>query len=117
MPVVLEQIIDNTRSKITGKKVCHMPSMAGDGIHPINLAVENKSNVDKSYVTGKQKRTVVIKKQQKCTPKVDSDLKIVAELSGDSDGQKFHKSLPNKPKSAIYTDSEIKTSVESSEDD
>ena len=85
MPVVLEQIVDNTRSKIMGKKVCHMPSMAGDGMHPLNLAVENKSNVDDSCVSGKQKRRLVIKKQKR-TPKVDSDLEIVAELSGDSDG-------------------------------
>ena len=94
-----------------------MPSMAGDGLSPINLAVENKSNVDQSSITGKQKRMVIVKKQQKPKPKVDSDLKIVAELSGDSDGQKFHKTLPNKLKTSVDTDSETKTSVESSEDD
>ena len=58
-----------------------------------------------------------MKRQPKNVPKVDSDLKIVAELSGDSDGQKFQMPFPNHAKQSVESELDIKTTVESSEDD
>ena len=86
MPVVLEQVVDNTKSKLTGKRITHMPNMVGDGMNPLNLAMEIDEKTNKTSVVGKQGKTNRMKRQPKNVPKVDSDLKIVAELSGDSDG-------------------------------
>ena len=89
MPVVLEQTIDGIKSKKMGKKVGHMPSMVGDGSNILNLSVEKMHNSDYDFA-GKIKKGGPQRKQSKRkTNKVVSDLKIVAEISGDSDGQKF----------------------------
>ena len=43
MPVVLEEMVDGTKSKKTGKKVSHKPSMARDGANMLDLSVENNT--------------------------------------------------------------------------
>ena len=56
MPVVLEQMVDGTKSKRTGRKVNHMPSMAGDGANILDLSMENINNTEHNVV-GKGKKT------------------------------------------------------------
>ena len=94
-----------------------MPNMAGDGMNPLNLSMEIDEKINKTSVAGKQGKTNRIERQPKNVPKVDSDLEIVAELSGDSDGLKFQKPLCASGKQTVESDSDIKTTIESSEDD
>ena len=89
MPVVLEMMVDGTKSKRSGKKL-HMPNMAGDGGNPklLDLSMYNKGDSHSTVVgkpgKGRGQRT-------KKLSKVDSDLEILSELSGDSDGIKFNR--------------------------
>ena len=114
MPVVLEEMVDGTKSKKTGKKVSHKPSMAGDGTNMLDLSMENNT-INEQKIAGVTKKNRTQRSQnKKRTTKVDSDLKIVGEVSGDSDGLKLKKDskLPT-----LELELNLKTSVESSEDD
>ena len=91
MPVILEHVVDGTKSKKTGRKVSHMPSMAGDGANVLDLSMESQNNTEHNIV-GKMKQSRTQRSQnKKQATKIDSCLEIVAEMSGDSDGQKFEK--------------------------
>ena len=43
MPVILEQMVDETKSKKTGRKASHMLGMAGDGTNICSGSVYGKS--------------------------------------------------------------------------
>ena len=116
MLVVLEQMVDGTKSKMTGKKVSHMPSMVVDGVNVFNLSMDIDNNQN-SIIAGKTKKTRSQRAQKKIVAKVDSDLEILAWLSGDSDGQKFQKSSMGYLEQNVDLDMNLKTTVESSEDD
>ena len=118
MPVILEHIVDGTKSKKTGRRVSHMPDMAGDGTSVLGLSRENQNNTEHNVV-GKTKKSRTLRSQnKKHAAKIDSDLEIVAEMSGDSDGQKFEKIKNSKQnESGLELELNLKTRVESSEDD
>ena len=118
MPVILEQMVDVTKSKKTGRKVSYMPSMAWNGANVLDLSMENTSNT-KHNVVGKSKKNTTQRSQNKReTAKVVSDLEIVTEMSSYSDGQKFEKIKNSKQtESDLELELNLKTRVESSEDD
>ena len=114
MPVVLEELVDGTRSKKSGKKVAHEPGISGDGSSILDLSMDNTCAINDNIVSGvKEVRTLRsnAKKKQK---KIDSDLEIVEEFSEDSDGLKFNKD-PKVPNMELNLN--LKTSIDSSEDD
>ena len=81
MPVVLEQMVDGTKSKKTGKRLVTCP--ARSNILDLSMDIDNNQN---NIIVGKTKKTRSQRAQKKVAAKVDSDVKILAELSGDSDG-------------------------------
>ena len=93
-----------------------MPSIARDGVNVLDLSVESDNS--ENFFVGKTKKARSQRKQlKKSVSKVDSDLEILAELSGDSDGQRFQKSKSNYVEPNVEFDLNLKTTVESSEDD
>ena len=88
--------------------------MARDGTNMLDLSMENNT-INNQNIAGVTKKNKTQRSQdKKRTTKFDSDLEIVGQLSGNSDGLKFKKDskLPE-----LELESNLKTSVESSEDD
>ena len=112
MPVVLEELVDGTRPKKLTKKIAHKPGMSGDGGNILDLSMDNKLNVNDTIVSGKKETRTLWSSTKQKQKKIESDLKIVEELSGDSDGLKFNKNV-KVPKMELS----LKTSIDSSKDD
>ena len=95
-----------------------MPGMAGDGADVLDLSMESQNNTEHNVV-GKMKKSRTQRSQNKeQAAKIDSDLKIVAEMSGDSDGQKFEKIKNSKQiETGLELELNLKTRAESSKDD
>ena len=95
-----------------------MSDMVVDGSEShelLDLSLSNKGDA-RSVIVGKPSKGRVAKSQK--MSKVDSDLEILSELSGDSDGIKFNRPRGVRSKKSEYlVEESLKTTVESSEDD
>ena len=91
MPVILEQMVDGTKSKKTDRKVSNMLGMAGAGTNVLDLSMESQNNTEHNVVGKMKKGRTQRSQNKKQAAKIDSDLEIVAEISSDSDSQKFEK--------------------------
>ena len=95
-------MVDETKSKKTGRKVSHMPSMAEDGANVLDLSRESQNNTEHNIVRKAKKGRTQRSQNKKQATKIDSDLKTVAEMSGDSDGKKFKKTKNLKQMSQVW---------------
>ena len=115
MPVILEHMVDGTKSKKTGRRVSHMPCMAGGGASVLGLSRDDQNNTEHNVVDKTKKSRTLRSQNKKQAAKIDSELKIVAEMSGDSNGQKFEKIENSKQnESGLELELNLKTRVESS---
>ena len=112
MPVVLEELVDGTKPKKSLKNFSHKPGMAGDGGNALDLSTEVKQDINDSVILGKRETRILRSSTKQKQRKIDSDLEIVDELSGDSDGVKFSKNVK-----VPRVELSLKTSIDSSEDD
>ena len=101
-----------------GRKVSHMPSMAGDGANVLDLSMDSQNNTECNIADKAKKGRTQRSQNKKQATKIDSDLKIVAEMSSDSECQKFEKTKNSKQiESDLELQLHLKTKVESSKDD
>ena len=112
IPVVLEELVDGTKPKKISNKSAHKPGMSGDGSNPLDLSGDKNTSESEKTFSGKMETRVLRSSSKRKQKKVDSDLEIVEELSGDSDGIKFNKSTMGSK-----VELSLKTSIDTSEDD
>ena len=63
--------------------------MSGDGGNFLDLSMDNKLDVNGTIISGKKETRTLRSSTKQKQRRIDSDLEIIEELSGDSDSLKL----------------------------